>query len=123
MPLGWPLVLGFALAVLPICLTPGTSFTLVTSRVLARGRRGGALVAAGTACGIVCHATLAGLGLAPRSMQGPAAGCCAADARGLRLWCWRRGVRGGVPMSARHAATKPPTRIHQAPVLQQALRA
>jgi threonine/homoserine/homoserine lactone efflux protein len=64
MSLGWPAVLGFALAVLPICLTPGTSFTLVTSRVLARGRRGGVLVAAGTACGIVCHATLAGLGLA-----------------------------------------------------------
>src|SRR5438045_8748332 len=94
---GWPAILGFALAVLPICLTPGTSFTLVTSRVLARGRRGGALVAAGTACGIVCHATLAGLGLAPRSMQGPAAGgrCCAADARGRRLWCWPRGGRAG----------------------------
>jgi len=69
MPLGWSAVLGFALAVLPICLTPGTSFTLVTSRVLARGRRSGALVAAGTACGIVCHATLAGLGLAAVVMR------------------------------------------------------
>jgi threonine/homoserine/homoserine lactone efflux protein len=66
---GWSAILGFALAVLPICLTPGTSFTLVTSRVLARGRRGGALVAAGTACGIVCHATLAGLGLAAVVMR------------------------------------------------------
>jgi threonine/homoserine/homoserine lactone efflux protein len=66
---GWSAVIGFALAVLPICLTPGTSFALVTSRVLARGRRGGALVAAGTACGIVCHATLAGLGLAAAVMH------------------------------------------------------
>ena len=68
-PLGWSATLGFALAVLPLCLTPGASFTLVTSRVLARGRRSGVLVAAGTACGIVCHATLAGLGLAAAVMH------------------------------------------------------
>ncbi len=54
---------GFGLAVLPICLTPGVSFTLVTQRVLARGPRHGLLVTAGTSCGLVCHATLAGVGL------------------------------------------------------------
>jgi threonine/homoserine/homoserine lactone efflux protein len=62
-------VVGFAVAVLPICLTPGTSFTLVTGRVLAKGRRSGVLVAAGTACGILCHATLAGIGLAALVMR------------------------------------------------------
>lgn len=65
----WAAVVGFALAVLPICLTPGTSFTLVTGRVLAKGRRSGVLVAAGTACGILCHATLAGIGLAALVMR------------------------------------------------------
>lgn len=56
-------MVGFGLAVLPICLTPGVSFTLVTQRVLANGRLSGVRVAAGTSCGLVCHATLAGLGL------------------------------------------------------------
>jgi threonine/homoserine/homoserine lactone efflux protein len=65
----WAAVVGFAVAVLPICLTPGTSFTLVTGRVLAKGRRSGVLVAAGTACGILCHATLAGIGLAALVMR------------------------------------------------------
>jgi len=54
---------GFGIAVLPICLTPGVSFTLVTQRVLAKGRLSGVRIAAGTCCGLICHATLAGLGL------------------------------------------------------------
>jgi threonine/homoserine/homoserine lactone efflux protein len=41
----------------------------VTGRVLAKGRRSGVLVAAGTAIGILCHATLAGLGLAALVMR------------------------------------------------------
>jgi threonine/homoserine/homoserine lactone efflux protein len=56
-------MVGFGLAVLPICLTPGVSFTLVTQRVLAKGRLSGVRVAAGTSCGLICHAMLAGLGL------------------------------------------------------------
>jgi threonine/homoserine/homoserine lactone efflux protein len=59
----WHLVLGFVLAVVPICLTPGASFTLVTQRVTTGRRRDGLLVAAGTATGLGVHATLAALGL------------------------------------------------------------
>src|SRR5437879_10958454 len=63
------LMIGFGLAVLPICLTPGVSFTLVTQRVLDRGVRSGVAVTGGTACGLICHATLAGLGLSALVMR------------------------------------------------------
>jgi threonine/homoserine/homoserine lactone efflux protein len=56
--------LGFVLALLPIILTPGASFTLVTGRALVGDRRGSVAVVIGTALGIVTHAILAGLGLA-----------------------------------------------------------
>ncbi|HMC03399.1 MAG TPA: LysE family transporter, partial [Cellulomonadaceae bacterium] len=56
--------LGFVLALLPIVVTPGASFTLVTGRALAGDRRGSVAVVAGTAVGIITHALLAGLGLA-----------------------------------------------------------
>lgn len=65
----WLSLVGFALAVLPICLTPGVSFTLVTQRVLDRGVRSGFAVTAGTVCGLICHATLAGLGLSALVMR------------------------------------------------------
>jgi threonine/homoserine/homoserine lactone efflux protein len=67
--MAWLSLVGFALAVLPICLTPGVSFTLVTQRVLDRGVRSGFAVTAGTACGLACHATLAGLGLSALVMR------------------------------------------------------
>jgi threonine/homoserine/homoserine lactone efflux protein len=57
-------VIAFALAVTPIMLTPGVSATLVTRRVIDQGRGGGFQVAAGTACGLMVHATAAVLGLA-----------------------------------------------------------
>lgn len=53
---------GFALALLPIVLTPGASFTLVASHVLT-SQRVVRRVVVGTALGIVCHASLAALGL------------------------------------------------------------
>ena len=65
----WLSMIGFGLAVLPICITPGVSFTLVTQRVLDRGVRSGVAVTAGTACGLVCHAPLAGLGLSALVMR------------------------------------------------------
>ncbi|SDJ38334.1 Threonine/homoserine/homoserine lactone efflux protein [Frankineae bacterium MT45] len=64
----WSL-LAFGLAVLPICLTPGVSFTLVTQRVLDRGTGAGVSVILGTCGGLMCHATLAGLGLSALVMQ------------------------------------------------------
>lgn len=65
----WHLTLGFVLAVTPICLTPGASFTLVTQRVAAGRRRDGLLVAAGTATGLCVHATLAAVGLSAVVMR------------------------------------------------------
>ena len=62
-------MIGFGLAVLPVCLTPGVSFTLVTRRVLDRGSRSGLLVIAGTLGGLTVHATLAGLGLSALVMS------------------------------------------------------
>jgi threonine/homoserine/homoserine lactone efflux protein len=57
-------MIAFALAVTPIMLTPGVSATLVTQRVIDQGRDAGFQVAAGTACGLLVHATAAVLGLA-----------------------------------------------------------
>lgn len=54
----------FALTVPPLSVTPGVSFALVTSRVMSGGRAEGFRVAAGTACGLYVHATLAAVGLA-----------------------------------------------------------
>lgn len=55
-------LLGFAAAVLPLVVTPGASFTLVTARGLAGDRRGAVATIAGTGLGIVTHAVLAGWG-------------------------------------------------------------
>ncbi|MEU7760886.1 MULTISPECIES: LysE family translocator [Micromonospora] len=57
-------MLGFALAVAPITLTPGTSFALVVSQVGAGGRRQGWWVILGTVTGLYVHAVLAAAGLA-----------------------------------------------------------
>jgi threonine/homoserine/homoserine lactone efflux protein len=54
---------GFGLALLPIILTPGFSFTLATQRVVQNGRMSGVRVAIGTGFGVICHATLAAAGL------------------------------------------------------------
>ncbi|MFD9075201.1 LysE family translocator [Streptomyces lasiicapitis] len=59
----WQQVLAFMLAVTPLTLIPGTSFTLVTQKVIAGSRRDGVLVACGTVCGLLVHATFAVLGL------------------------------------------------------------
>jgi threonine/homoserine/homoserine lactone efflux protein len=96
----WLSMIGFGLAVLPICITPGVSFTLVTQRVLDRGVRSGFAVTAGTACGLVCHATLAGLGLSALVMRSSEAftivkiaGAAYLVVLGLRtLWRSRPGV-------------------------------
>ncbi|NES13611.1 MULTISPECIES: LysE family translocator [Micromonospora] len=57
-------VLGFLAAVAPITTAPGTSLTLVVSRVAAGGRRQGWWVILGTVTGLYVHATLAAAGLA-----------------------------------------------------------
>ncbi|GEM_PF-145121 len=57
-------VVGFALALLPLVMTPGASFTLVSSRGLSGDRRGAWHTIVGTGLGILTHACLAGAGLA-----------------------------------------------------------
>jgi len=69
----WHQLVGFALAVTPIMLTPGVSATLVVQRVAKEGRSGGFRVAAGTACGLAVHGLTAVLGLAALVAQSAAA--------------------------------------------------
>lgn len=69
----WHQLIGFALAVMPIMLTPGVSATLVVQRVAKEGRRAGFRVAAGTACGLLVHGLTAVLGLAALISQSAAA--------------------------------------------------
>lgn len=69
----WGKMLGFALAVTPIMLTPGVSVALVTQRVVESGPVAGVRVAAGTAVGLLVHATAAVLGLAALLSESAAA--------------------------------------------------
>lgn len=60
----WAAALGFLLAIIPIVITPGVSFTLATQRTITGERNAGIIVAAGTDTGIFVHAFLASVGLA-----------------------------------------------------------
>lgn len=62
-------MIGFGIAVIPLVVTPGASFALVSSRGLVGDRRGAWAVIAGTAAGIITHGLLAGLGLAAVVMR------------------------------------------------------
>lgn len=57
-------LVGFTLALLPIVLTPGASFTLASAKGAAGDRTGAVSVIVGTGAGILTHAVLAGWGLA-----------------------------------------------------------
>jgi threonine/homoserine/homoserine lactone efflux protein len=65
----WAAVAGFFLAVLPLVMTPGASFTLATQRGLDGDKGAAGWVIAGTGTGIYIHATLAGLGLSVLVMR------------------------------------------------------
>ncbi|MEV8365126.1 LysE family translocator [Streptomyces niveus] len=65
----WQQVLGFVAAITPLTLIPGASFTLVTQRVIAGSRADGVLVALGSACGLLVHATFAAVGLSALVMS------------------------------------------------------
>ncbi|MEU6251006.1 LysE family translocator [Glycomyces sp. NPDC047010] len=62
-------LIGFALAILPIVLTPGASFTLMAAHALGGDRGAVPRIAAGTALGILSHAVLAAVGLSAVVMQ------------------------------------------------------
>lgn len=56
-------LLGFALAILPVALSPGASFTLAMNNAVQQGLRGTGRIILGTLLGIYTHALLAGLGI------------------------------------------------------------
>lgn len=99
----WWSMLGFGLAILPLTVTPGVSLRLLMQRVHQRGARSGLAVIAGSLCGLLCHATLAGLGLFALVMRSSEAftvikfvGAAYLIVLGLRtLWQARRQDRGG----------------------------
>ncbi|AQP43446.1 LysE family translocator [Tessaracoccus flavus] len=65
----WFSLVGFLLAVTPLVMTPGASFTLVSAKGVSGDRRGAFQIILGTGLGILTHAVLAGLGLAVLVMQ------------------------------------------------------
>lgn len=65
----WAAVVGFLVAITPVALTPGASFTLATQRTLAGHRNATAWVVVGTATGIYVHALLAAVGLSAVVMR------------------------------------------------------
>ena len=67
--MSWLAVMGFLVAIVPIALTPGASFTLVTQRTVARQRHAAWWVIAGTATGTYSHALLAAAGLSALVMR------------------------------------------------------
>lgn len=56
-------LLGFALAILPVALSPGASFTLAMNNAIQFGTKGTGRIITGTLLGIYTHALLAGLGI------------------------------------------------------------
>ena len=97
-------LMGFAMAVTPLVLTPGASFTLVSARGMLGDRRGAWASILGTGIGILIHAALAGAGLAAVVMHSAElhrylwlAG--AAYLIGLGLWLWLRSRSSDGPSS------------------------
>ena len=67
--MSWIAVVGFFVAIVPLALTPGASFTLATQRTLAGQRHATLWVVAGTATGTYIHALLAAAGMSALVMR------------------------------------------------------
>lgn len=65
----WVATVGFFVAIVPLVLTPGASFTLATQRTLGGQRGATGWVVLGTATGIYVHALLAAAGLSALVMR------------------------------------------------------
>ena len=63
---------GFLIAILPVALSPGASFTLAINSALASGMRGLFNTLCGTALGIYSHALFIGLGISSLLLASPA---------------------------------------------------
>jgi threonine/homoserine/homoserine lactone efflux protein len=99
-------VLGFLAVVAPISMSPGTSLTLVVSRVTTAGRRPGWWVVAGTVTGLYVHGLLAAAGLAALVLHSAQAfrlvqSAGAAYLAGLGLWMIWSTVRRREPPAPR----------------------
>jgi threonine/homoserine/homoserine lactone efflux protein len=107
-------VAGFAVAVLPLVVTPGASLALLTRHVTTGGRRRAVPVVLGTATGIYTHATLALAGLSALVMRSSEAFAAvrlagAAYLVGLGLWTWWSSTASGGrrPRPVRSAPLRP----------------
>lgn len=107
-------LLGFCLAVIPITVTPGASFSLVSARGLAGDHRGAWATILGTGLGVFTHGLLAGLGLAVVVMQSAQlygtirlVGACYLIGLGL-VFLWNAGRRGDADAAAEPAPPAPP---------------
>lgn len=101
-------LLGFCLAVIPITVTPGASFSLVSARGLAGDHRGAWATILGTGLGVFTHGLLAGLGLAVVVMQSAQlygtirlVGACYLIGLGL-VFLWNARRRGDADAAAVH---------------------
>ena len=84
---------GFAIAILPVVLSPGASFTLAMNSALTSGARGVLTIMAGTALGIFTHALLVGLGITAALT---AFGALKIAGTIYLLWLGCRLIRGGL---------------------------
>lgn len=107
-------LLGFCLAVIPITVTPGASFSLVSARGLAGDHRGAWATILGTGLGVFTHGLLAGLGLAVVVMQSAQlygtirlVGACYLIGLGL-VFLWNARRRGDADAAAEPAPPAPP---------------
>lgn len=88
---------GFAIAILPVVLSPGASFTLTMNSALTEGFRGVLRILAGTALGIFTHALLVGLGITAALTAFPSLFGALKIAGALYLlWLGLRMIRSGM---------------------------
>lgn len=88
---------GFAIAILPVVLSPGASFTLAMNSALTSGTRGVLTIMAGTALGIFTHALLVGLGITAALTAFPSLfGALKIAGTIYLLWLGCRLIRGGL---------------------------
>ncbi|ADU69151.1 LysE family translocator [Pantoea sp. At-9b] len=64
-------LVAFIIAILPVALSPGASFTLAINNTLTAGSRGLAAIIIGTALGIYTHALLIGSGISALLLHSP----------------------------------------------------
>ncbi|MDO6406022.1 LysE family translocator [Pantoea phytobeneficialis] len=64
-------LIAFIIAILPVALSPGASFTLAINNTLSAGSRGLAAIIVGTALGIYTHALLIGSGISALLLHSP----------------------------------------------------